>query len=445
MGESTAKKKNLSGDQILDAIVDFIAKVRVKLTENKLAKKLGFITWERIYTFFFALYFTFAFTKTMCISVPLIVTQLSYGVIGIFTVLVWIKVVLFDIKSSKDIITILIAEEIGMIIVSMIWTNSFFPELMVYYLFIIGARNLDFRKITRVIVALGTSLIIATTLLSCFGIITDLVYVPDVNVRHSFGIVYPTDYAAHWFFLAALYFWLRNGRLKWYEVSVFIGLAVFLYFFCYAKTDCLCIMLLAVSGFAFNYEPALKAFLKLRWVWVLSFVIFVALSLLSCIVFDPDNALMKFIHEHFLSVYLRFEMTKEAILQHPFSFFGQMFYEHGYGGSTETVSDADYFFIDNSYIKVYIRCGAIAFISLIALLTRFLFRRAKKNDAAAMTVMAIIAMNCFIAPHLVDFSYDVFLLMIFADVDIKNIEKTAVKDKKKLKARNVSVKPKVTK
>lgn len=435
--EKAAEKKQPEaasglGKQILKTIFDCIKLVREKLLGNKLAKKLHFITWDRIYIVFFVLYFTYFFSKTMCLTIPVFVSRLNYIVIGLFTVLVWLKIVVLDIRKEKDILTILIPEEIGMIIASLVWTNSYYPEAVIYYVFIIGARNVDFRKIAGAAIAAGVVMNITSTLLSCFGVITDLVYVEfGDRIRHSFGIVYPTDYAAHWFFILALYFWVRRGKLKWFEISGYILISGFLYFACYAKTDVICILALAVCGLLFNADPAVKAFMKLRWVWVLSFAALGICALLICAFYDQGSGVMKFLDEHLSMVERRFYFTNKALAQHPFSLFGAIFTEKGYGGSTEHVPNEEYSFVDISYVKLYIRCGATAFLSLLALLTRFMYKRSKKGDCAVLALMTVIALNCFVAHHLVDFSYNVPLLMLFADLDAGETGKMTPEGKKK--------------
>ena len=177
-------------------------------------------------------------------------------------------------------------------------------------------------------------------------------------------------------------------------------------------------MLLAVAGLLLNIKPVENAVIKLKWLWISSFALFALLSFALCLTYLQWSSVWDFINTHInFSFSLRFKFGRDALSRDPFTLFGTLVIERGYGGDVRCPSFEEYTFIDNSYVKVYIRAGVIVFVGLIALLTRFLYKRAAAKDAAALVMMTVIAVNCVMAHHLVDFSYNVPLLMMFAYLD----------------------------
>ena len=179
-------------------------------------------------------------------------------------------------------------------------------------------------------------------------------------------------------------------------------------------------LLLTAAGLLLNYKWTEKSVLRLRWTFVAVFLFFAAAAFILSIIYSPGLPLREYLNARFNTIHSRFRIAYEMLCNYPFSFFGASFCEIGNGGSTVEPSKSQYSFIDISYIKIYIRAGVIIFAGLMFLLTRFMYKRAKAKDAATLVVMSIIAMNCFVAHHLLDFSYNVFLLMLFAGVEFES-------------------------
>ena len=401
-------------------VLDLLMQLRKKVEESTILSRLKLNNGSNIFLVCFAVFFLYGFLRTTVIPLPVIlITMMKYSAPA-FGLIIWFKILVFDVNTKRDLVNVVLLQMLGMVVAIYATNIGELDNLTVYWLMIIGARNVDFRRIARLALLISVPVLVAVTLLSVTGVITDLVYFPDISPRHSFGIIYPTDYAAHWFFAASLWFWLKNGRLKWYEISVFIALTAFLFVFCKPRLDCICMLLLTAAGLLLNYKWTEKSVLRLRWTFVAVFLFFAAAAFILSIIYSPGLPLREYLNARFHTIHSRFRIAYEMLCNYPFSFFGASFCEIGNGGSTVEPSKSQYSFIDISYIKVYIRAGVIIFAGLMFLLTRFMYKRAKAKDAATLVVMSIIAMNCFVAHHLLDFSYNVFLLMLFAGVEFES-------------------------
>ena len=384
--------KTTSGD-FLQELFGFQQKLNKAVTGNNILAKIRLNNGDNIYLICFAVYFLYTLMRTSVITLPSALIVFMNNSVSLFFIVLWMKILVFDIRDKKDFVRIIIPQILGMWVAVASVTSGQFADLGIYYMMLIGARNVDFRKIALTALYIAVPVLVALTLLASFGVIKDLLYIEAGTYRHSFGIIYPTDYGAHWFFAACLWFWLRKGKLRWYDICIFLALSGFLFVMCKAKTDGVCIVLLAVAGLLLNIKPVENAVFKLKWLWISSFALFALLSFALCLTYLQWSSVWDFINTHInFSFSLRFKFGRDALSRDPFTLFGTL-------------------------VKVYIRAGVIVFVGLIALLTRFLYKRAAAKDAAALVMMTVIAVNCVMAHHLVDFSYNVPLLMMFAYLD----------------------------
>lgn len=112
-------------------------------------------------------------------------------------------------------------------------------------IFVLGARNVDFKRIIKIYFYVGMLLLAFVVISAMGGLIRNLVYRRDMTniVRQSFGIAYPTDFAAHVLYLILAYAYLKFGKIKWYDYAVFLAVAVFLVKFSDARLSAYAIIL----------------------------------------------------------------------------------------------------------------------------------------------------------------------------------------------------------
>ena len=111
---------------------------------------------------------------------------------------------------------------------------------------ILGIRGENFRQIIRLYLIVGTISLIGIFLAAELRIIPNLVFVRDTTnvVRHSFGIIYSTDFAAHVLYLVLAHCYLRFDRLRGYHYFSYLIVAIFVWQTTDARLDALAIVLL---------------------------------------------------------------------------------------------------------------------------------------------------------------------------------------------------------
>ena len=93
--------------------------------------------------------------------------------------------------------------------------------------------------------------------------------------------------------------------------------------------------------------------------------------------------------------------------------FGQQVDMVGNGGSTIRLKE--YFFVDCSYIYIFLRYGLI--FLLITLAVYMLCCKKYENDPYFLVAIVLVSINCMIAHHIVELTYCPFALAVFSAKD----------------------------
>lgn len=285
---------------------------------------------------------------------------------------------------------------------------------------IVGAKDVDFNKILKVYLVIGITIMVAAFAASQCGLIEDLVYElrrwgneSETVVRHSYGIIYPTDYAAHLFFLvlAAIVFYgekLATITKTWMCLLV----AVSTYLTANAQTTMLCLAgfvgLCVVENIFRKYMHAIEK--MFRWVPVVS-----ALGYLSvAFTYRPEVTWMVNLNA-LLS--MRLDFSRRAIDRYGMTWFGQTISEVGNGLSI--LGSAEYFFLDDSYIRILLKYGIVLLVMVLVILVLTSKRAADKRNFMLVIAIVAIAVHSIMEHRLIDMAYNPMILALFAFLDNK--------------------------
>ena len=327
--------------------------------------------------------------------------------------LLLLKIFLYDKDDGKFKALIFISFSSVVLSMFFLSTSTVNPLAMcMYILFIAAARNVDFKKLCLAVFVSSMIVISFVTCMSQFGRIPDLIYFYH-TARHSFGFIYPTDYAAHWLFAFLAYFYFRDGIFKWYDLAVIVISALFLMFFCEAKTSFAMIILLIILSLLFRTKWIYRSFDKMKKLFIASPLIMALFSILSTLIFGSYLTSKGFEAEN--SIIHRLTTGMKMISRYGFHIRGNYVIENGFGGSTGTVTD--YTFIDNSYVKVALNYGVVMLAVILAYLTFLIIRSIGKKDHALLAVTVIVLIDCVLEHHLIDFSYNIFFFAALAKLN----------------------------
>ena len=364
---------------------------------------------ERLFLLAFFFYMTTASLLTTMFQVggP-ILTSVNFLLIGS----ILFKIIAFDHYTEKELC--FAAGLLGDAVVVMIFSG--YKEVFYFAVILLGAKNVPFIKILKVYLLVTAAVLLSAFIASRLGIIEDLVYERWLaGERNSFGTIYPTDFAAHIFFLLCAGYYVIRKKLRTPHILLGGIVCATVYYYCLTRLDCISMALLLLGLWMMQYKGSWQNtsgfrckvfdFLqeKAPWFGTAGFIVMYLLSLF----YMPNVAVLRFIDELISG---RLQLGKQGLQEYGFSVFGQSVAMNGFGGSL--IGPSDYFYIDSSYLFVYLCYGAI-FLALI-LFIHYSCCKKYTADGYYLLILSVIAINCMIAHHMIDLAYNPFYLALLA-------------------------------
>ena len=294
------------------------------------------------------------------------------------------------------------------------------PYALMLILLLVGAKDISFHKLLKLYFSIIIFFSIITIVAAQFGIITNLVWnVEGRNTRISFGFIYPTDFAAHLFFITLCYWYMRGERLCYIEAGITAILGGLAYLFCEARCSTLMLLLLSLVMFyfRFRYIKSKKRNMKSQIGSVFSLLL--VFTPLMCSVFIHFFSIffttnIKYMQDFNKLISGRLSLAKRAIDIFGFQLWGADIPMIG-NGSKETYV-AKYFYIDSTYLQLSLLYGVV-FLTLILIIFVLVGEEARKRkDWILLWIIALASVHGVIEQHLIELEYFPFLFAAFADM-----------------------------
>jgi len=371
----------------------------------------GQIIYEVAFAFEFVVAFLITSTYTDYFSNHLLHTLMFVGL-----ALVLLKIFLFDDLDLKW----LAIDAIVLILLLITWRTSKEFSLFSMGIFVLGARNVDFKRIIKIYFYVGMLLLAFVVISAMGGLIRNLVYRRDMTniVRQSFGIAYPTDFAAHVLYLILAYAYLKFGKIKWYDYAVFLAAAVLLVKFSDARLSAYAIILsipVLWIGQRAQTDHLLSRFIA-SFYWTVP-ILSAYLVIIASYFFTPSNKILTKVNNASSG---RLFLGHKAISEYGFSMFGKQIIEHGWGGANglkmSQNAPANYFFVDSSFLRMTILYGIIMAIIILLAMTKISWESFQKGSFALASIIVIVSVSAMVEQRLLDLAYDPFLIALLANV-----------------------------
>ncbi len=282
-----------------------------------------------------------------------------------------------------------------------------------------AASRVSFKRIGVLYVYIGVLISFTAFICSRTGIIPDYVfntnYGINESVRHSFGIIYPTDCFAHIFYLAVTYFILRWKRITYVEI-IGAGAALFAVFiFTSARVDMISagIMLAVVLICKLCKFRPLKIGKKIKAVLVSAFMPLCAAAILVVTFFYDETK--PFMYSLDAKMSYRLSLGKIGMGLYGFKFLGNPDFAEN-GNANGGVRNYAYVFYDSAYIKYLFKYGIILLAVLFVAYALIGIRLIRKDMLYGMIFVGIITMTFMIEHHMLELSYNITLLLLTADI-----------------------------
>lgn len=370
--------------------------------------------WERAFLAVLGIYIIRQFfSTTMFVLVWLRHFDLYVRLAAV--ILVWAR--LSEQRWEWNIRTILLAGT-GMVFTLSCLSNGY-VFLFDIALFLAGIMDISYEKVLKNYCIYGAVILGLAILGALTGCIKDLIY---SGMRHSFGVVYPTDFAAHVVYLfLALWVVFRKVPAK-VMALVMGGLSFFLYHYCVARCGTIVMGISAIAVLVTEQielrEKDGKPFGRIMkgadWLTVCWMPLCAAAMITMSVKYSKEQPALEMINRWISS---RLRLANNAMNQYGIRLFGTAF--EMIGGGNDTVSRYGYNFVDSSYCMILLRYGTAVLLALCVLsmwATRKAIRAKNRRLAVAM---AMIAVHSLIEHHLTELAYNPFLLLAFAELTHK--------------------------
>jgi len=383
------------------------------LNETKRQKSQKLFTTLYLIIYSLLLIITFLDTTMFSIKWP---NQTMIILLELATTFIIIKVLLIDKLSRNEIIFFIFLS------ISFLGTCIYteYGFLVFNLILILGAKNVPFKKILWLYCAIAGSILIITMISSQMGLVENLVYIRNGKSRISFGFNYPTDFTAHIFYLILGYCYLRKETLTNPELTSILGLSVFSYIFCDARTNVFCMVLTFAVFLYLKLRNHISDKADCHYVMNPKFSRVLVFSMPICAIFfisltflfndQTNNIILNIINS---LVSNRLYLGNIGLERYGIHLFGSTFQMFGYGGSTTPPSD--YFFLDSSYVLILIRYGILIFLAVLIIFVFSSLRAEKQKNIALLWILTLIAIQCMTEHHLLDIAYNPFLFLIFSE------------------------------
>ncbi|TWS94601.1 hypothetical protein [Streptococcus sp. sy018] len=381
--------------------------------DNKLKIQLH----EFIYFMALIPYLIVSMLKTTMFSIPgitsdIVMVSLFFAVVSIFV---------------KGQLSLTYLSTIGFftILGVVIWRQTGQFTVLESAILLAGAYKVDVSKIMKIYLVIVGGLIIIAFLASQVGIIENLRYIRPRSgiVRNSFGIIYPTDFAAHIFFLYTVIIYLY-GRYKhvYWLTALGLFLAWLVYRFSDARLDAATIMVLSILYFLVWHQ---KVWIN-QWLRLTSWVLMIVYPIVSYWLTINYRYGDTFYYTINRLLSGRLILGQAALRTYGIKLFGQNIVFIGNGGTLRT--SRNYNFVDSSYLKILLLYGLIFLMCYVLLMVFFILNRSRKKDYLFLAVFTMIGVNSMVAHHWQEPVYNIFSILVFANFDILKTKWTIKKD-----------------
>lgn len=369
-----------------------------------------FHTGEILFFTGYILYLGRGVWSTTTFPLPGIISKLCLLLPIIF---IGLKIILYDGYTIKPLLFIIVMT----LCAACVLYNTGYLNVFFWILPIIGSRHISFKKILKVYLLIVSAVVFLAFASSLLGVIENYKYIAeDRGIRQSFGIVYTTDFASHIFFMIVSAYYLGAEHLSYYHYILTIVTAYFIYRFCNARLDSISILLtvlLFVSGSFVIHSQHISKNFKQSWIcfWKTlgpAFMPVLAVASFVLTILYTESISMLAIINQLLSNRLR--LGQSGIVTYGIRLFGQTIDMIGAGGGL--IWPQEYNFVDCSYIHILLRYGLITIF--IVLVTYALCCNKNRHDLYFLYAVALIALNCVVAHHLLELEYNPFALALFS-------------------------------
>ncbi|MEY8661351.1 hypothetical protein AALT52_00375 [Ligilactobacillus faecis] len=331
-----------------------------------------------------------------------------YETITISVVLLLIRLFFFSGINLQELLIFCVLATVFFIVYVYNGDN----KLLFLLVFIFASKGIDYKKILKIYCYTVLFCTIVTIFSALAGKIPNLIYFRNGIKREAYGSIYPTNFAAHIFYLVLAYVTLKKWNLNSFEKVAIIGIAYIIMEKCDARLDgyLLIMMLIALV----LKKSVFKIVVKFGKTLIpYSMGILIILAIYFSYNFSPNSTWGFILNNIFNN---RLSQGHLAFMRYPIKLFGQHISMQGMGGLSGMYHTYnEYFYIDNSYIQILLISGLLAFVIIVCAYLYLFIDYVKRGYIFLVISFVFIGISSMIDEQFLMVSYNIFLLSLMAD------------------------------
>lgn len=328
-------------------------------------------------------------------------------------ILLFICSVIFQRHSSRQWEVFLILSSVCMIsyIFYKVNMDFFYISLIIF-----GMGNILPREILSVSAKTIFLIILCLTICSCIHLIPNLIFYRDGTMRLSLGTIYPLTYASLIFFGCAAWTSICENNLK--NILLLGILAAYIFIVNGARNDTINMVLLIFACLSDHFNHKINKYLSLIGTFLVYGICIISIFITDFLPYYSNT--YAFLNSLF-NGRLGFQYTLTNFY-HP-TFWGQIIPQMGLGGTTTTVSN--YFYIDNSYVRLLFMNGIVLTILIICLIYNLIFNLYKLGLYKQVYIVLIVMISGITEDSLVNGAINIFFyILLTTSMNLKDSFKT---------------------
>lgn len=339
------------------------------------------------------------------------------GLIGVAAILLGIKILVLDRITNVRAVLLAVTVFITFIVSRTSGSHGLIPTVLL----VLGCSEVSFKRIIKGYLIIVVSVLVIAYLSTLVGLTTNLAFSDSGNMRYAMGTIYPTDFAAHIFYLLCVYIYLKSEKINLLDLGLiviaFLGVSVLTS----TQADMIGIGMLFFLTILYAFQNKIKrgkyfgrVYNRItKSLFFLPAIIF----FVTCTITFTFNYQNKFFVELNDTLTNRLALGNHAYLVNGLKMFGQYIIQSGWGGTrsgmfNDAIGNLTYFFIDSSYIGMILCYGVIFTVMTLGAISVNLYLRIQAKDILYVFIWLSILVVSVVDQHLLEVQYNVFLLGI---------------------------------
>lgn len=309
--------------------------------------------------------------------------------------------------NRYDTVDIVHISSIALVLISSMVCDD---KVLFYTLFIAYlGRNVPFKEIARVTLAVMICLLVVIALLAWLGTIPEnAIGLGTARERTSLGFAWPSRAPNIFLTIAMLYVFLRSTKLNLLDLGMLLMIGVFLYLLTDSRNPLMCLIVLALSCIYLRCRSQKRRLSQgvLGALLASSFVVLAVISLLLVVFYDPSEPFFRAANSLMSN---RLLYSSNALESTPPLLFGSPIFA-GVDGETDPLGVG---YLDSGYLRLLMIFGVVPFAITMALLTGLMWRAEKENDWILVSCLLCVAIHAFMEGQISVLYYTPFIFMCF--------------------------------